>query len=216
MSPATNTEDVRERHMERGRAVLRLIARRLRSGDFPPSAREVAREAGYKSSKDGQRVIYRLEQEGYIERDEAPSRKRRPVRLTERGWQAVGEASVMGRIAAGRGLEAVSDQEAYSIAGELLTSRSGKQRYLLRVVGDSMVDVSIHDGDLVVVEDDLDPPDGSIVVALLEGEEVTVKKLYRQNGSVRLRAESASHEDIVVPFGEVQIQGRVVASIHSF
>jgi repressor LexA len=97
-----------------------------------------------------------------------------------------------------------------------------------------MVDAKISDGDLVVVEADEDPPDGSVVVALLEGDEVTVKRLYRHdrhvnhdqknrhdqknqnNGTVRLKAESAAHEDIVVPLGEVEIQGRVVASIHSF
>jgi repressor LexA len=97
-----------------------------------------------------------------------------------------------------------------------LTSRTGARRYLLRVVGESMVEARIHDGDLVVAEEDPDPPDGSVVVALLAEGEITVKRLYRQNGSVKLKAESADHEDIVVPWGEVEIQGRVVASIHSF
>lgn len=200
----------------RDRAALKLIARRLGAGELPPSAREVAAAAGYRSSKDGQRIFERLEAEGYSRRAEAPSRQRRPVTLTERGWRVVGEGSVVGRIAAGRGMEAIATEDAYSLAGELLVSRSGKQRYLLRVVGDSMVDVRIHDGDLVVVEEDVDPPDGTVVVALLEDNEVTVKRLYRQNGSVRLKAESEAHQDIEVPLGEVQIQGRVVASIHSF
>ena len=55
-----------------------------------------------------------------------------------------------------------------------------------------------------------------MVVALLAEDEVTVKRFYRQNGAVRLKAESAGHEDIVVERGEVEIQGRVVAAIHNF
>ena len=206
----------REDPAARYRGVLQMIANRYRSGEMPPTAREVAREAGYKSSRDGQKILLRLVESNYIERGEAPSRKRRPIKLTERGWQAVGRGSVLGRIAAGRGLEAIADEEAYSVAGDLLLSRSGRQRYLLRVVGESMVDAGIRNGDLLVVEEDVDPPDGSVVVALLAEEEVTVKRLYRQNGHVRLKAESASHEDIVVPYGEVEIRGRVIASIHSF
>ena len=196
--------------------VLRALAERTSRGQMPPSAREVAVVLGRKSSRTGQRVFEDLEADGLIERLPAPVNQRRPVKITERGWQAIGESTVLGRIAAGRGLEAVSSEEAYSVAGELLRSRGGRQRYLLRVVGWSMVDARIHNGDLVVVEEDTDPPEGSVVVALLAEEEVTVKRFYRQNGSVRLKAESAGHEDIVVECGEVEIQGRVVAAIHNF
>ena len=89
----------------------------------------------------------------------------------------------MGRIAAGRGLEAVAMDEAYSLAAELLAARSGRRRYLLRVVGQSMVGARIEDGDLLVVEEDEAPLDGAVIVALLgNGEEVTVKRLYREEG----------------------------------
>jgi len=203
------------RQVVRYSGILKLIARRS-FGGMPPTAREVARAAGYKSSRDGQKILTRLEEGGYIERGEAPSRQRRPVRLTERGWAAAGDGTVMGRISAGKGLEAIAAEEAYSVAGELLVPSSGKQRYLLRVVGYSMVDAGIHDGDLVIVEEEPDPPDGSVVVALLAENEVTVKRLYRQNGTVRLKAENAEHEDLLVPWGEVEIQGRVVAAIHNF
>ena len=74
------------------------------------------------------------------------------LRLTPKGWEAVGEMPLLGRIAAGRGLEAVvQGDEAYSLAGELLGSGS---RYLLRVVGQSMIGAHIADGDLLVVEPD--------------------------------------------------------------
>lgn len=212
MVVSADSEQIREGHLK----ALKVLAARCSKGEMPPTAREVAAICGHSSSRTGQRVLEDLEADGLIERSRTPRNQRRAVRITERGWRVVGEGSVMGRIAAGRGLEAVSSEEAYSVAGELLLSRSGKQRYLLRVVGESMTDVRIHDGDLVVVEEEPDPLDGAVVVALLAEGEVTVKRLYRQNGFVRLKAESAEHEDIVVPFGEVQIQGRVVASIHSF
>ena len=202
-------EDLNERRLE----ILRFLARRRSSGDAPPSVREIGQAVGLKSKQTVFHHIRKLEESGYVER---AADWTKTLSLTERGWEAVGETTLMGRIAAGRGLEAIGEEEAYSVAGELLISRTGKRRYLLRVVGESMVEARIHDGDLVVVEEDPDPPDGSVVVALLAGDEVTIKRLYRRNGSVKLKAESADHEDIVVPWGEVEIQGRVVASIHSF
>jgi repressor LexA len=66
----------------------------------------------------------------------------------------------MRRIAAGRGLEAVATDEAYSLAAELLATRSGRRRYLLRVVGQSMVGARLEDGNLLVVEEDEVSPDG--------------------------------------------------------
>ncbi|MGB3633204.1 MAG: transcriptional repressor LexA [Rubrobacteraceae bacterium] len=193
--------------------VLKILANL--SGDVVPSIRGLAKEAGFASAQSIQRHLDALEEVGYIERDEAPSRKRRPIRLTKQGWDAAGEMPFAGRIAAGRGLEALAVGESYSLTAGLLGSESGKSRYLLRVVGESMRDAGIHDGDLLVVEEDPSPEDGAIVVALLDGgEEVTVKRLRRENGHIRLRAQSAGHEDIVIAAEEVEIQGRVVWTLH--
>lgn len=168
-----------------------------------------------RSTQTAHHHLGKLEEDGYIERGSAPSYKRRPVRLTEKGWEVVGRTPLMGRIAAGRGLEAIANDEAYSLAGEFLMSRSGKARYLLRVVGDSMIGAHIADGDLIVVEEDEDPPDGEVVVALINGgEEVTVKRLHREGSRIRLRPQNGDHEDIILPASEVVIQGRVVQVIH--
>ena len=78
-----------------------------------------------------------------------------------------------------------------------------------------MIGARIEDGDLLVVEEDEDPSDGTVVVALLNGgEEVTVKRLYREGEMVRLKPQNGGHEDMVIPAGEVRIQGRVVHVIH--
>lgn len=202
-------------HPRRAR-ILEVLARAARGGREAPTEREIGRAVGLKSSQTVHHHLLALEQDGYIERAEAPSRKRRPVRLTPKGWETVGGVPLLGRIAAGRGLEAVAnDDEAYTLAAEVLSSRSGRRRYLLRVVGQSMVEARIEDGDLLVVEEDEDPPDGAVVVALLRnGEETTVKRLRREGEAVRLRAQNGGHEDIIVGGDEVEIQGRVVWVFH--
>jgi len=180
-----------------------------------PSIREIAEAVGLRSSQTVYHHLSKLEEAGYLER--LNDRPRTP-RLTEKGWEAAldSDTPLLGRIAAGRGLEAVvTGDEAYSLASELLISSSGKRRYLLQVVGQSMTGARIEDGDLLVVEEDEDPPDGTVVVALLRnGEEVTVKRLYREGDLVRLKPENGEHEDLVILAEEVQVQGRVVYIIH--
>jgi len=195
--------------------MLRYLARMASRGEGPPSVREVGQAVGLRSSQTAYKHLKKLEEEGYVEREGA-RRRARGIRLTGKGWEAAGEMPLMGRIAAGRGLEAVAvGEEAYSLAAELMSSRSGRRRYLLRVVGESMIGAHIADGDLLVVEEDEDPPDGTVVAALIgNGEEVTVKRLYREGEMVRLEPENGDHEDIVLPAEGVKIQGRVLYVVH--
>jgi repressor LexA len=195
--------------------ILKFLARREGAAGRAPSIREIAEGVGLRSSQTVHHHLNRLDGSGYLER--LNDRPRTP-KLTEKGWGAVldGDTPLLGRIAAGRGLEAVvTGDEAYSLTAELLLPRSGRRRYLLRVVGQSMTGARIEDGDLLMVEEDEDPPDGTVVVALLnEGEEVTVKKLYREGEMVRLKPQNGEHEDIVVSTDEVKVQGRVVYVVH--
>ena len=193
--------------------ILRYLARRARSEGPPPSVREIGVEVGLRSSQTVHHHLGRLEEKGYVAR---MGRGVTTLLLTGKGWEAAGRMALLGRIAAGRGLEAVAfGDDAYSLAAELLAARSGRQRYLLRVVGQSMVGARIEDGDLLVVEEDRAPPDGAVVVALLGGgDEVTVKRLYREGEMVRLKPENGEHEEILVLVEEIQIQGRVVYVVH--
>ena len=196
--------------------ILDVLARSSRDGEGVPAEREIGRAVGLKSSQTVHHHLLALERGGYVVRGEAPSRKRRPVRLTEKGWETAGRVPLLGRVAAGRGLEAVpTEDEAYSLPAELLSTRDGKRRYVLRSVGDSMVEARIEDGDLLLVEEDEEPPDGEVVVALLrDGEEVTVKRIYREGDMVRLKPRNGNHEDIIVPAEEVHVQGRVILVVH--
>jgi len=194
--------------------VLRYLARRAGSDSPPPSVREIGAAVGLSSSQSVHYHLGKLEEEGYVAK---AGKGARMIGLTDKGWAAGGHIPLLGRIAAGRGLEAVATDEAYSLAAELLTSRSGRRRYLLRVVGRSMVGARIEDGDLLVIEEDESPPDGSIVVVLLrEGEEVTVKRLYREGAMLRLKPEATpgEYEEIMVPAEEARVQGRVVYVLH--
>jgi repressor LexA len=192
--------------------ILRYLARRVGAGGPPPSLREVASAVGLRSSQTAHHHLKKLEEGGYVVREAGRAKM---LWLTEKGWEAAGRMALLGKIAAGRGLEAVAIDEAYSLAAELLAARSGRQRYLLRVVGQSMVGARIEDGDLLVEEDEA-PPDGAVIVALLrDGEEVTVKRLYREEeGKVRLRPENGDHEELVLPAEDVRIQGSVVYVMH--
>ncbi|MBA3951545.1 MAG: repressor LexA [Rubrobacter sp.] len=193
--------------------ILRHLARGETRGGGAPSVREVGAAVGLSSKQTAHKHLKRLEEHGYVERGEGWARA---LRLTRKGWEVVGVAPLLGRTAAGHGLEAVPNEgEFYSLGAELMASRSGRGRYLLRVVGESMLEAHIADGDIVVVEEDESPPDGEVVVALLRGgEEVTIKRLYREGDLVRLKSQSEGYEDALVPADEVRVQGRVVQVVH--
>ncbi len=176
----------------------------------PPTVREIGEAVGLSSSQTVHHHLRKLEADGYVERGTASNHKQRPLRLTQRGWQAVSTRPLLGQIAAGRGLEAIANEEPYSLAGELLSPRSGRRRFLLEAKGSSMTGAGIEEGDLLVVEENPSPPNGSVVAALiLDKEEATVKVLRREGEKVRLKPRNGAHEDIVVPAERVAVQGTV-------
>ena len=117
-----------EHLFEKRSEILKYLARRSDDAGAPPSVREIGRAVGLKSAQTVHHHLGRLEADGYVER--LSDRTRTPV-LTEKGWAAIGDAPLLGRIAAGRGLEAIAEEdEAYSLASALRLSRSGKRRYV--------------------------------------------------------------------------------------
>lgn len=195
--------------------ILRFLARI--GADERPSVAEIGRAVGLKSTQTAHHHLTFLEREGYIERGEVPAHQRRPVRLTTKGWEAVSnDVPLMGRVAAGPAIEAIVDEGgASSLAADLLVPRPGRRRYTVTATGDSMTGARIEEGDTLLIEENEDPPDGTVVLALLHGEQVTVKRLYRDGDRVRLRYQNGEPREIVLPAGEVGIQGEVVKVIHS-
>lgn len=179
--------------------------------------RELARTAGFGSGQSAQRHLETLERDGYVARGEAPSRKRRSLEITEKGWEILGsKVSMLGRAAAGPGIEAISDGGGTaSLASDLLVSRSGRGRYTVTAHGDSMVGARIEEGDTLLIEENEEPPDGTVVLALLHGRDVTVKRIYRDGDVVRLRWQNGEPRETVLPAEEVRVQGEVIKVIHA-
>lgn len=183
------------------REILRFLAHEAGEGKRP-TIPEIARAVGLSSTQTVHHHLGVLEREGHLSR--APG-KARSAGLTGSGWEAAGEIPALGRIAAGPGMEAVRVEEASTVARELF----GAGRFLLEASGQSMTGAGIEDGDQLLIVADPSPPDGTIVAALIGGERVTVKRLFREGENVRLRAENGEHKDIVAPAEEVEVQGRV-------
>jgi repressor LexA len=123
------------------------------------------------------------------------------------------ELPMMGRIAAGRPLEAVEENETLSL-GEF--ARSDKT-FVLQVKGSSMIDDHILNGDYVVIEPTQVANPGEIVVALVGGDEATLKRFYREaGGKIRLQPANSEMAPIIVPATEVKIQGRVVGVLRKY
>lgn len=118
---------------------------------------------------------------------------------------------ILGRIAAGSPIEAVEDPEELELKDLIPQDRDV---YALRVRGQSMIEDGIHDGDIVLVESRSHARDGEMVVAVLPGEEATLKRLFREPDGVRLQPANASMEPIRVP--QVEIRGVVIGVVRRY
>lgn len=173
-----------------------------------PTLEEIGRELGVRSKGAVHRLVQALVEKGYVIRE---SSGWRGLRLAE---QVAGPTlPLVGRIAAGQPIEAIPGEDTLNLADFLL----GPGRYALRVQGDSMVSAGILDGDTVVVKQADTASDGEIVVALIDGEEATLKRLKRRkDGNVELIAENPTMLPMIYSASRVRIQGVVVAQMRNY
>ncbi|WP_415158304.1 transcriptional repressor LexA, partial [Maritalea sp.] len=121
---------------------------------------------------------------------------------------------VMGRIAAGVPIEAIQTQShTISVPPEML---SGGEHYALEVAGDSMIDAGIFDGDTVLIKKQVTASNGEIVVALVDGEEATLKRLRKKGQSVALEAANPAYETRIFGPDQVAVQGRLVGLFRKY
>ena len=125
------------------------------------------------------------------------------------------ELPVMGRIAAGVPIEAISQVSHQVAVPNQMLSASG-EHYALEVKGDSMIDAGINDGDVVVIRETGTADNGDIVVALVEDHEATLKRFHRHGASIALEAANPAYETRVFPADKVRIQGRLVGLIRTY
>ena len=171
-----------------------------------PSVREICNATGLKSTSTVHLHLKTLEERGLIERDH---KMNRCIRLP--GAEKTASVPVMGRVTAGLPILAVEVVEGYVTVSE--TFRRGRELFALRVVGESMINAGILDGDTVIVHRTPTAENGEIVVALV-GEEATVKRFYKEKGHFRLQPENDSFETIIVD--EVVLLGKVVSLIRNY
>jgi repressor LexA len=131
---------------------------------------------------------------------------------TRVGSRAV-ELPLLGFVAAGAPIEAVASNETIAVPEGLVGKRDS---YVLRVKGDSMIDEQIRDGDFVIVEDRKSADNGEMVIALVGGLDVTLKKFYRENGRVRLQPANPAMQPIFIEADRVQVQGVVVGVMRKY
>jgi repressor LexA len=127
--------------------------------------------------------------------------------------QAV-ELPLLGRVAAGSPIEAITSSETIFVPEDMVGRRD---TYVLQVKGDSMIDEQIRDGDFVIVENRKHARDGEMVIALVDGDSATLKKLYREgNGKVRLQPANERMAPIVLDQDRLRVQGVVIGVLRKY
>jgi repressor LexA len=204
---------------KRQRQVYDFIAEFVQRNNYTPSFQEIGDGLGLSSLATVHKHITNLEKKGLLNRDYNRSRSIDLLRPRGRMKQSLAVAAessmslpLLGRIAAGQPLEAVENPESISLAD---FTRS-KEVYVLQVKGQSMQDEAILDGDYVLVEKAETARDGEIVVALVDGADATLKRLYREGSKIRLQPSNATMQPIIVPAASVQVQGRVIGVLRKY
>lgn len=200
---------------KRQRQVFEFIDDFIKTHKYSPSFEEIAKGMRLSSLATIHKHLMNLEKKGLIRRgfnrsrsiDVVPARARTRTPQPESG-----ALPLVGRIAAGRPLEAIETPESISLAD---ITRS-KDVYCLQVAGASMQDEHIVDGDYVLVEKTQTARNGEIVVALVGGSETTLKRIYKEGETVRLQPSNAAMAPIIVPADSVQVQGRVIGVLRKY
>ncbi|MDU4961504.1 MAG: transcriptional repressor LexA [Sporomusaceae bacterium] len=192
--------------------ILAYIKQNVQTKGYPPSVREIGKAVGLSSSSTVHAHLAKIEALGLIRRDPT---KPRAIEITaeSRRQQTLVEVPHVGRVTAGQPILAVENIEAtYSLPAELV-GRSDDV-FMLDVRGDSMINAGILDGDYIVVREARTANNGDIVVALLDEEEATVKRFYKENGRYRLQPENDAMQPIYTD--AVEVIGKVVGLFRRF
>jgi len=207
---------------KRQRQVYDYISNFVQSHGYSPSFEEIGQGMGLSSLATVHKHISNLEKKGLLRRDYNRSRSIDVLAPRGRMKQAMGVLAgsgnmgvslpLVGRIAAGRPVEALQNPETISLA-DITRSRDV---FVLEVRGDSMQDEAILDGDYVLVEKTKIARNGEIVVALVGGSDTTLKRIYKEGERVRLQPSNATMQPIYVPSDSVEIQGRVIGVLRKY
>lgn len=195
--------------------ILAFIKEEVRTKGYPPSVREIGEAVGLASSSTVHGHLARLESKGLIRRDPT---KPRAIEILDNELEAVQKQSVVhvplvGKVTAGLPITAIENIEEYFPLPD--TYGVGEDKlFMLEVMGESMIEAGILDGDYVVVKQTSTASNGDIVVAMTEDDEATVKRFFKEKTHFRLQPENSSMDPILV--NQVTILGKVVGLYRQF
>lgn len=192
---------------DKQREILEYIKNEILNRGFPPAVREICEAVNLKSTSSVHAHLESLEKNGYIRRDPT---KPRAIEIVDDNFNLVRRemvnVPVLGRVAAGEPLLAIENVESYfPIPAEFMPNA---QTFILNVVGESMINAGILDGDKVIVEQTADAHNGDIVVALVD-DSATVKRFYKEKDCYRLQPEN-DYMDPIIVYDQLQILGKVI------
>lgn len=192
--------------------ILDFLKNTILSTGYPPTVREICEAVHLKSTSSVFQHLEKLEKNGYIKRDES---KPRAIEIIDDNFNMLRRETVsvpmVGRVAAGQPLLAVQNVESYfPIPAEYMPNA---QSFMLRVKGDSMINIGIFDGDTIIVQQQKTAKNGDIVVALVE-DSATVKTFYKEDDHIRLQPENDNMDPIIVD--DCLILGKVFGVMRFF
>lgn len=195
---------------KRQQDILSFIKDEVRSKGYPPSVREIGEAVGLASSSTVHGHLSRLESKGLIRRD--PTKPRAIEILGQEETSSIPKADVirvplLGKVTAGIPITAVENIEEYFPLPESMAAHD-EQVFMLEIMGESMIEAGIHDGDYVIVKQQNTANNGDIVVAMTEDNEATVKRFFKEKDWVRLQPENSSMEPIILR--NVTVLGKVI------
>ncbi|MFQ5661497.1 MAG: transcriptional repressor LexA [Gammaproteobacteria bacterium] len=189
--------------------VLQFITHYIAQNGHAPTLAEVGEALKMRSKGTVHRYVESLIKKGHLHRT---GRNWRGIRLTGESSRSLTILPLVGRIAAGKPIEAITDQKEINFSDLLL----GPDRYALKVKGDSMIDAGILDGDLIIVRHTETAENGDIVVALIDGEEATLKRLRKHGARVELIPANQKLASMIYPADRLRIQGVVVGQVRIY
>ena len=189
--------------------ILDFIRSEIETKGYPPSVREICAAVGLRSTSSVHMHLTQLEKQGVIRRD---ATKPRALELLDSPLSRGRSVPWVGKVTAGQPILAIENIEDYLIIPNDLAAQE-EDLFALRVQGESMIEAGILDGDIVVVHSQEQAENGDIVVALID-DEATLKRIFYEDGHVRLQPENHAMAPIIVDHADVR--GKLVALVRRF
>ena len=192
--------------------VLEYVQRSIENEGYAPSVRDICSSLGIKSTSTAHAYLRKLSEKGYIRKNDGKSRAVSLEHSRFSGAESMIKVPLLGRVTAGVPITAIQNYEGY-VDYPASMGVTNANLFALRVIGESMKDAGILDGDIVVVESRQYADDGEIVVAMID-DEATVKRFFREKGRIRLQPENKSMSPIYAR--DVTVLGKVIANFRFY